>query len=554
MLKLATLIDNPGEPPVDSRYRDPHELRALGYNGLVIYETTALSGVDSPDAIADGEMRRWVAHHVQHCDQTIDRAKSAGLDVYVFYDTLCLTRDTVERNVAQLCCRSRPGTLCPASEPALEKSVAALEAMLHRWPQVTGVVLRTGDTDAARLPYLVGNEVLTPHCPRCSLLGRADRVALFVERFHRLVVGSFGKRLIVRAWNVRPNGMHDSPELAARIVQRLPGSPDDDRLVLSFKFTQTDFWRYQKWNPSSLVCGKRPILYELQCQREFEGKGSIPNWQPPLWRNGPTPDEGRGDGPAGLANVVDQVNLAGLWAWVRGGGWGGPFVTHETWIDANVFAVPRLADDPRAAVDELARKWVTQRLGVSDEKIAAALERVLADSTDTVRKAFYIGPFARRRTVPWHPNADWVQDDLIDAAAAWRMIEHLPDEALGDVVLEKQQAVEALSRSHAELHHLLTDRNRKTLEPMINALIYGESLFEALRDLLTGLVAYRRFLRQRTDGLAELARQKVLQAQSHWNHHTQRHGSLPGAATTFREMHFWELTQRILGEVTAEQK
>src|SRR5690606_33238860 len=122
--------------------------------------------------------------------------------------------------------------------------------------------------------------------------------------------------------------MHDSVELCQRIAARLPGEEADDRLVLSFKFTQTDFWRYQRWNPSSLTFGGRPILYELQCQREFEGKGGVPNWQAPLWRDG-APEVA--EDVAGLANVADRVNLAGLWAWVRGGGWGGPFVASESW-------------------------------------------------------------------------------------------------------------------------------------------------------------------------------------------------------------------------------
>ena len=77
--------------------------------------------------------------------------------------------------------------------------------------------------------------------------------------------------------------MHDNPDLCRRVIQRLP---DDDRLIYSFKFTHTDFWRYQRWNPSSLVCGNRPVIFELQCQREFEGKGAVPDYQPPLWSAG----------------------------------------------------------------------------------------------------------------------------------------------------------------------------------------------------------------------------------------------------------------------------
>jgi hypothetical protein len=547
MLKLATLIDNPGEPTGESRYRDPAVLRELGYNAVALYETTGLSGLPGPEAVADAELRRWVSHHFDHIKQRIERAVQAGLQVYLFYDLFSLPRDEAQRQVGSWLCKNRPPTLCPASEGVLQRSAEALEALLTQWPTVSGVVLRFGDNDAARMPHLIGNDILSPHCPRCAQFGRADRIVTAVTRFHDLVVNRLNKRLICRAWNVRPNGLHDSVELATRVAQRLPGAdnPRDDRFILSFKFTHTDFWRYQPWNPASLVFGQRPILYELQCQREFEGKGGVPDWQPPLWRDGPPECP-----PAlGLAHLAGRVNLAGLWAWVRGGGWGGPFVKNETWIDANVFAVPLLAQEPTIAPRELAQRWIEQHLNIADDKLAAALLVVLERSTEAVRKAFYIGPFARRKGDPWHPNADWIQDDVVDAQAAWRMIQRLPESDLDAVVQEKQEAAASISDALSDLYPCLNHRNRGTLEPLINSLTYTESLFEALRDLLTGLVAYRRFHRTKQEAQAQLCKQKLLQAQSHWNHHTQRHGALPGAATAFRENHFWDLTQRLLGEV-----
>mgnify|MGYP004166177951 CR=1 FL=1 len=67
MLKLATLIQNPGEPPVDSRYADPRELAELGYTGQVLYSTTALSGVASPDARARRSARASDASAWRSC-------------------------------------------------------------------------------------------------------------------------------------------------------------------------------------------------------------------------------------------------------------------------------------------------------------------------------------------------------------------------------------------------------------------------------------------------------------------------------------------------------
>jgi hypothetical protein len=547
MLKLATILDNPGEPHAQTRYRAPKHLRDLGYNGLVIYETTGLSGIDHLDRIGTGEIRRWVGQQLDEVRQRIEQSCDAGLDTYISYDVMSLARGVVDQHIDQFVCRNRREMLCPASDDALERCAAALKGLLGMLPPVAGVVLRFGDNDAARLPYLVGNDIYLPHCSRCSQLGRADRIVRVLKRFHQLVVGELDLRLIARAWNVRPNGMHDSVELCERIAARLPGEPDDDRFVLSFKCTETDFWRYQKWNRASLMFGGRPILYELQCQREFEGKGGLPNWQVPLWRDG-MPEVRSDDEPGGLADVAERIAFAGLWAWVRGGGWGGPFIKNETWIDANVFAVPRLADDPKVHPRALADEWVRTRLKLEGD-VAAVLRDILEHSPDLIRDALYIGPYAKSRDVPWHPNADWIQDDLVDAESAWRIIKKLPDASLDAVVAEKQSVAERVSADRAALQQRLTDDNRPTIEPLVNTLTYGESLIESLAGLLGGLVAYRRWQKSKADADAEQCRQRLRACQNHWNQHTQRHGSLSGAATAFRESHLWDLTERLLEQL-----
>lgn len=548
MIKLATTIKNLGEPVVESRYHDPAELKALGYNSQVLFETTGLSGVPNPEAIVDVEIRRFVQQTIDGVTRKIESCQAAGLDVYLFYDVMALARDVVERNVLGLTCKSQPNMLCPASDAAFKLAFEGLDAMIRRWPSIAGIVLRFGDTDAQRLPHLVGNDIYSPHCPRCSQFGRADRVVHVLKQAYDTVVEKHNKRLIARAWNVRPNGMHDSAELVGRIVDRLPGSADDDRLVLSFKFTQTDFWRYQPWNDASLACGGRPIIYELQCQREFEGKGGVPNWQMPLWRNG-YPETAEKSLVHGLAEASREANVVGVFAWVRGGGWGGPFVKDEAWIDANAYAVSRLADDMELDTAEVARDWVTDRLEITEPQVVDVLVRILETSPEMVRQAFYIGPFAQDKATAWHPAADWIQDDVLDAASAWRMVQRLKDDQLDEVVAEKESAVRSIAASRHDLQHVLSDHPNRRLDKLVNGLLYTESLAEALRDLLTGLVAFRRFQASKNPADAETTRRKLFDAQSHWNHHTQRHGSAPGTATPFRETRFWELTQDILGQL-----
>ena len=307
MLKLATMINNPGEPIPDTRYRDPHELARLGYNGLIIFETAGLSGIGNTEDVGSGEMRRWVEHHFDQVSDTITHANEAGLQSFICYDTLVLAREVAERARQSMSCKNQPRIVCPGSDAAVALSLKGLEHMLRRLPEVAGVVLRFGDNDADRMPFLIGNDIYAPHCPRCSSMSRADRVIMIVKKFYDLVCGKFGKTLIARAWNVRPRGMHDSVELCKTIASALPTSGN---LIFSFKFTETDFWRYQRWNPASLELGDRPVIYELQCQREFEGKGGVPNWQVPLWRDG-SPETAEEAGVAGLAAVSKKINLAG---------------------------------------------------------------------------------------------------------------------------------------------------------------------------------------------------------------------------------------------------
>src|SRR5690606_23371118 len=115
MLKLAMLLNNAGEPLPDTQYGDPKHLADLGYNGLVVWETTSLSGVDKPESAGAGEMRRWVEQQFDITRQRIERAQAAGLDVYLTYDALTLASQVVQREGDTLLCKNRGHTLCPAS-------------------------------------------------------------------------------------------------------------------------------------------------------------------------------------------------------------------------------------------------------------------------------------------------------------------------------------------------------------------------------------------------------------------------------------------------------
>ncbi len=562
-------MTNPGEPSTASRYDDPAVLRARGFNGLVVYQSAALSGGLGGGVSADPEVARFVRETEAQVDSVVTRAAAdpgaPPLEVYLAFDLLVLSADAVAADPEAVCCRNRPADLCPGRDAAWAQAMAGLDAMLDRWPSVAGVVLRFGDNDASRLPHLVGNDVYRPHCAQCQEMSGADRVQRAITEAWERVVVARGKRLIARAWNLRSGGLHDDAELAAQVARGLPGDPDDDRLVLSFKMGPADFWRYQPWNGASLVFGRRPVLYEMQCQREFEGKGAVPNFQAGLWASG-MPESARrspgaGEVVSGLADAASRVNFAGVLAWVRGGGWGGPFVRDELWIDANVYAAGGLANDPAADPAVLARGWVDDALPDLPPDRAAGVVQALQTSAEMVRKAFYIEAYARRRG-PWNPAVGWIQDDLLDAEAAWRIVRGLPEQDLDAVVHEKQEAVDRAVAMHRALMGInarsgeaaapLTGTAADRVERLANTALYAASLFETLRDLLAGLVAVRRHRATPSAAMRAVACERLRAAQANWNHHTQRSARRAGTASPFRETRFWELTQELLEEVDAD--
>ena len=547
LLTIAGLIQNPGEPRMETRFRDPAVLAELGFNGLALYETVAWSGVREAAEVDDAELRAWLVRTGEEAEAEVVRAQGAGLEAWLCTDALALPAARVAAEPA-LRCTNRADRLCIGSDAAVDAFAAGLRAMLRRHPGAAGVVLRVGETDAARMPHLTGNDVyrtLGGGCTRCRRLDAAERVLRLARVAHAVVVQGAGRRLILRAWNVRPGGMHDDPAVAEAVAAGLPGDPAAGNLLLSFKFTAGDFRRYQPWNPASLACGAWPVLYELQCQREFEGKGVLPDWQAPLWRDGPPeapPERAR---PAGLAAAASAVNFAGTLGWVRGGGWGGPFVSDETWIDANAFAAAGLARAPDAEADALRELWLRRLLpdDVGDAPaVAAARERLgdtLTGSAEACRELFYLGD--------GYPVLD---DDLVDGEALWQAVQRLPAARLDDELAAKTRGAAAVVATRRHLQRAL---ERLPTNPRLQRLMTGaqsvEPFAEFLRDLVGALVAWRRH----RDGVPDAATvsRLVFEAQTHWNHHTQRPAQAPGMPSAFRERGFWELSDRILEDVGA---
>jgi hypothetical protein len=75
-------------------------------------------------------------------------------------------------------------------------------------------------------------------------------------------------------------------------------------LYMSVKHVQLDFWRYSAFNPC-LGIGRHAQIVEVECQREYEGKGAHPNCVPALG-----PARGLPRAPAALCGPLIPAGAA----------------------------------------------------------------------------------------------------------------------------------------------------------------------------------------------------------------------------------------------------
>jgi hypothetical protein len=546
---LDMIHDNHGEPPFRTRYRDPALLASRGYEAIVIPDAlTALPGAyverGSHEKPAGAQSR-----HPHELEQAIDNqvkaAVAAGMKIFFYGDALLLPLAWVSRHPSRYYCDDGSGRLCPG-KPAVYEGMQQLARQLFiRWPQAAGLVIRTGEVYPEATPHMTGSPLHVGTCPLCREIPVIDRLVRFIRAMHDAVIVENNRIYVHRAWQPPVAGlpnMHDDPLVYRQVADQVPQS---DRLTFSFKFTRGDFRRGQSFNPC-LTLDDRPRWIEFQCEREYEGKGALPNYQGPLWRafleqlmngRGMSADEIRG--------------RFGIWGWSRGGGWGGPYVQREEWIDANVHALAALYRQPDADPAEIASAWVAEAFAVPESSPPApALAELLSISSPVIRKLLYVSALTNGNSGGQQP---WLRDDQLDIPTIYVTAQQVMEHGLAaDALAEKREAIAGVDRIR-HLFDLASQElpGKSQSRDLANCLAYYHSFAGSVAHAFMGFVrfcAWEASHRQDPD-LAAAAKEHLEAAQFHWQLHTQRHVMLPGAPSMFHENGLWERTNACLAEI-----
>lgn len=422
---LDMVHHNPGEPPFESAFLAPGHLVDYGFNGQVFKHinciaTYAATGVDcfpagSPD-------RAWLDGFTPGIEREIAAAKAAGLKVFYHIDLFVMPKRLVEHFRDEIC-DPVSGRIQLDRPKTLDLHRVLFDELATRFPEVEGYIIRVGETYLMDTPFHVGNGPLPrtgpPWTPEYlyaeTLKGCEPADARWTSAQVEAYVSLLGflreelcvrkdKQVFFRTWDIFPDKLHARLDHYLEVTDRIEPHP---KLAFSIKHTALDFWRHVKVN-ECLTRGNHPQIIEVQCQREYEGKGAYPNYVMDGIINGFEENRVK----IGLSNLIGNPKILGVYSWSRGGGWYGPYITNELWPDLNSFVLARFAGNPSRSEEEVFREYASDRLGLVGDDIARFRELCLL-SARAILKGRQCAAFDSLLDESVLPTACWMRDDRL---------------------------------------------------------------------------------------------------------------------------------------------
>lgn len=358
-LVMDMVHHNPGDAMTQTEFRKPEKLASFGMNAMVINEfkfpqcAVSFEKFDKRIFPKGSEEREWVETLTGEIRKQIDECHKNGLQVFYFTDIIVLPKRLVELYKDEIC--DEKGRISFEKPKTWEIHRLMLEELFRRFPKMDGLVIRTGETYTHNIPYHIGNgpvdyknryeESIRIHARLMNLL----REEVCVKR---------GKKVIYRTWDF--GYFHARPDYYLAVTGQVE---PHENLYLAVKHTQGDYLRTFHFN-KTLTLGEHRQVVEVQCQREYEGKGAFPNYVAGSVING-FEETKRDAAPRCLNDIKHHPLFSGVWTWSRGGGWYGPYLSNELWCDLNTYVMSQWALSPDRAEEEIFHEYAN-RIGISE--------------------------------------------------------------------------------------------------------------------------------------------------------------------------------------------
>lgn len=426
---------NPGDAQYDSRYNDPATLAQMGYNAKCFYlfdSPTLAINWDSydPNVLPVGsEDRAWVEAKAARLNTLYDECKENNIDVFAMCDLVLLPK----RLVALKGISSTYGDA--TNETTQDLLRYQIQQSFAQFPQLDGLVVRIGETYLQDAPYHQGNIQNKTDADRC--------IIPLMQLLREEICVKLNKRLVFRTWM----SFDENPTLYNYVSNSVEPHKN---LYIGVKHCEGDFHRGNDFS-DVLATGRHQQIVEVQCAREYEGKGAFPNYVARGVIDGFEEHESMGaEGKVwNLRDVYESGRLSGVWTWTRGGGWEGPYIKDELWCDLNAWVMAQWAHHPESSEDSLFNAYCTERLKLDEANTALFREIAMLSEHAVIRGM-------RSAEYPGSVYSMWVRDEYItfpDMPADRNITATILDER-EDAVADWEQIVEKAQQFNSADAHL----------------------------------------------------------------------------------------------------
>jgi len=526
---LDMVHHNPGEAPFQSRFTDPGELAALGYTGQVVKHLNACVPLGCGAEIefpGTNEEEVWLAAASAERDAEIAAAKRAGISIFYHVDLFVLPKRIIERHQEELCDgKGRVDVTRPAT---LELHRKLLAGLFERYPDVAGLVIRVGETYLLDTPHHGGNSAVPLHDVAIAREEKIRRFIILLQFLREEVCVRHGRTLIYRTWDFGFN-FHESPDFYLGVTDAIEPHPE---LIFSIKHTTGDFFRGGLPNPC-LGLGRHRQIVEVQCQREYEGKGAYPNYI----ARGVIEGFPEVPQPIGLRDWRKSPLWAGLWTWSRGGGWFGPYLKSELWCELNVRVLASWVQSPDRTEKEAFDAVCEKDFGM--DAVSRQLFRELCMAAE---EAIWLGrssPALARLT--GFSRVDvvelWMRDDRLGGLDQVKGLfaELHAGNCLAESIEEKKQAALLFSRAQ-DLAGKIQTSDPSICEAIRTSAAYGAHLFAIIAkgwELMSQI-----WLAEQDPSAPRLTQADVSAYRQLWDSYRALPSEHPACATLYEES-YW---------------
>ena len=448
-LILDMVHHNPGGERYKSAFNLPEYLKQSGFNGKVYYlfDSPMLAinwdSVDPKICPKGSEYRKWVEKKAADLHAKFAACKKSGIKVYAMSDLILLPKTLVDM-------KNLKDVLGDPTNPKTEKYLRlALGQVFRDFPNFDGLVVRIGETYLQDAPYFYG-KIDKKTDPEKTIIP-------LLKILRDEVCVKAGKTLIFRTW------LSFDTKLKSYMYVSNAIEPHPN-LYLSIKHCEGDFHRS---NPFSKVLGKgrHKQIVEVQCAREYEGKGAYPNYIAHGVIDG-FEEHKSIKGIKSIKELWEVGKLYGVWTWSRGGGWNGPYIKDEMWCDLNAWVMAQWANHPEASEESIFYRYAEETLGLTKEDAVKFRKLALLSERAVVRG---------RNSLEHDMMPFWTRDEGI----GWPRV-------TGDRkhnLKEKDESV-AMWKEIVELAKSIKWKDQHTAKFAISSSLYGLYLYEIYRALV----------------------------------------------------------------------